>query len=234
MSRILFLSLACLILTVPAFVMADDPAPNTLTDAEKEAGFELLFDGDSMENFRGYKKDEVHDGWEIIDGAITRVTGGGDIITREQYAEFELVLEYRISKGGNSGIMFHVTEEDGPSYLSGPEIQVQDNVDGHDPQKSGWLYQFYSSEVDATNPVGEWNEMRIVISEEKCSTHMNGTLYYEFVLNSDDWNERLAKTKFATWPLFNKSPVGHVALQDHGNEVAYRSIRIREINADEE
>ena len=86
---------------------------------------------------------------------------------------------------------------------------------------------------DATNPVGEWNELRILISKEKCSTHMNGVKYYEFVLNSDEWNEKLAKTKFADWALFNKAAEGHIALQDHGNEVAYRSIRIRKIGEEE-
>ena len=123
---------------------------NGLTEAEKRSGWEVLFDGKTTDGWRNYKKDSVGDGWQIKDGALVRAAGGaGDIITEEKYKYFELFLEYKISKGGNSGIMFHVTEEYNAPWQTGPEIQVQDNVDGHDPQKSGWLYQLYKPKKPA-------------------------------------------------------------------------------------
>ena len=231
MLKTIVTSATCLALLASAtLATAADAKPNTLTDEEKEAGWVLLFDGKSMENFRGYKKDTVPDGWKIVDGAITRVGGGGDIITKEQYDNFELSLEYKISEGGNSGIMYRVLETDGPSYHTGPEVQIQDNVKGHDPQKAGWLYQLYPSKVDATKPAGEWNEVRILLSPEKCTHYMNGTKYCEYVIGSDDWNAKVAASKFSKWPGFGKAPKGHICLQDHGNEVAFRNIKIRPID----
>ncbi|TWU43388.1 hypothetical protein Q31b_24270 [Novipirellula aureliae] len=235
--RFLVLLLACGALSIPAStVSAESPQQkkqlNQLTDQEKAEGWRLLFDGISMDSWRSYKKESVNDGWKVVDGAMVRgEKGADDIITKEQFDAFELSLEYKISKGGNSGVMFHVTEEGPEPYSSGPEIQIQDNVDGHDPQKAGWLYQFYSSEVDATKPVGEWNELRLILhsdkSSEKSEVFMNGTKYYEFVKGSDDWNEKLANSKFASWPLFAKASKGHIALQDHGNIVSFRNLKIR-------
>jgi hypothetical protein len=209
-------------------------APNTLSDAEKQQGFRLLFDGKSTENFRNYKAESVKDAWQIKDGAIVLTKGGGgDIVTKDQFDAFELLIDYRISKGGNSGIMFHVAETDGPPYMTGPEIQIQDNKDGRDPQKAGWLYQLYPAPqgVDATKPAGEWNSLRIVINKApaKSEIHMNGTKYSEFVVGSDDWKDKIAKSKFKDWNGFGTQGKGHICLQDHGDEVAYRNIKIREI-----
>jgi hypothetical protein len=127
--------------------------------------------------------------------------------------------------------MFHVTEDGGAPWHTGPEIQVQDNKDGHDPQLSGWLYQLYKPEIDATKPAGEWNELRVLITPEKCSVSMNGKHYYDFVLGSKDWDERVAKSKFASMAGFGKAKSGHICLQDHGNLVSYRNIKIRPIEA---
>ncbi len=203
---------------------------NSLTDAESKAGWTLLFDGQETDHWRNYKKDNVSDGWEVKDGALVRSRrGAGDIITRKKYKYFELSLEYKISKGGNSGIMFHVTEEYDRPWQTGPEIQVQDNVDGHDPQKSGWLYQLYRSPQDATRPAGEWNEVRLRIAPDNCEIQMNGVRYARFKLGSRDWNRRVAASKFAKFENFGKAGEGHICLQDHGNEVAYRNIKIREL-----
>lgn len=212
---------------------AADPAaaPNTLTEAEKAAGWKLLFDGKTFDGWRNYKKDKVSPGWKVVDGAMVRAEkGAGDIVTADQYGAYELSLEYKISKGGNSGIMFHVTEEEGAPFMTGPEIQVQDNKDGHDPQKAGWLYQLYKPETDATKPVGEWNQVRLLLTPEKSEVHMNGVKYYEFVKGSDDWNERVAKSKFKAWAKFGKPTKGFICLQDHGNEVAYRNVKIRSLD----
>ena len=207
---------------------------NKLTPAEKRAGWKLLFDGKKLDHWRNYRSQTIGSGWKVVDGALTRAAqGAGDIITVEQYDSFELSLEFNISKGGNSGLMYHVLESDkvGAAF-SGPEIQIQDNVDGHDPQKCGWLYQLYPSSVDATRPAGQWNQLRIRITPEQCSTHMNGLRYARYVKGSADWKKRVAKSKFAKFTGFGEATKGHICLQDHGNLVAFRNIKIRKLDGD--
>jgi hypothetical protein len=211
---------------------AADSAPNTLTDAEKAAGWKLLFDGKTTAGWRNYQKPDIAAGWKVEDGALVRGTErAGDIITTEKFAAFEFSMEYNISPGGNSGLMFHVTEDGRVAWHTGPEIQIQDiSSRAKDPQKPGWLYQLYRSEVDASKPAGEWNEIRLLITPEKCATWMNGQLYYEFVKGSKDWDERVAKSKFASLENFGKPTSGHICLQDHGNPVKFRNIKIRVID----
>jgi hypothetical protein len=231
-SRLTLLIAPALLAWLSASSLAADPAPNTLSAEEKAAGWKLLFDGQSTAGWRNYKKTSIGSGWKVENGALTRADkGAGDIVTDGQFGAFELSLEYNISKEGNSGLMFHVTEEGAAPWHSGPEIQIQDNKDGHDPQLSGWLYQLYKPEIDATKPAGEWNQLRVLITPEKCATWMNGKLYYEFVKGSKDWDERVAKSKFASMAGFGKAKSGHICLQDHGNLVSFRNIKIREVAA---
>lgn len=233
----LFLS-CCFTLALTAQAVGE-VATNTLTDSEARSGWKLLFDGKSTDGWRNYKKSEVSNGWEITDGALVRSgRGAGDIITEQQFEDFELSLEYKISKGGNSGVMFHVEESSGPPWHTGPEIQVQDNVDGHDPQKAGWLYQLYQpgmdrgKRIDSTRPAGEWNQLYIRIKKGDCEVCMNGIRYYRFNVGDKSWNDRVSKSKFAKFPNFGKAGKGHICLQDHGNKVAYRNIKIREISSE--
>lgn len=216
-------------------------ADNALTESEKRAGWKMLFDGTDTKAWRNYKKDSLSDGWVVKDGALTWAKkGAGDIVTKDEYDSFELSLEYNISKGGNSGIMFHVQETEGAPWQTGPEIQVQDNVDGHDPQKSGWLYQLYEpkpdwatgQKVDATRPAGQWNQLQIRITPANCEINMNGIRYAIFQKGSAEWNEKVAKSKFKAFPNFGKPTTGHICLQDHGNLVAYRNIKIRKLGQD--
>lgn len=205
-----------------------------LSPAEAKAGWKLLFDGESTTGWRGYKKDAPGEGWTVVDGALVRsAAGAGDIMTEGQYEDFELSLEYRISQGGNSGIMFHVLENARSAPWSGPEIQVQDNVDGHDKQKSGWLYQLYSTREDATRPAGEWNHLHIRIAKDQSVVYMNGIRYYRFVKGNADWKRKVAASKFADTPGWGEATKGHIVLQDHGDEVAYRNIKIRELTVGE-
>ena len=209
-----------------------EEAVNTLSDAEKKAGWKLLFDGkDAGAQWRGYKKDTLPGEWKVEDGALVR-HGGGDIITKEEFESFELSIDWKIGKGGNSGVMFKVQETDGPSYSTGPEAQVQDNVDGHDPQKAGWMYALYPASVDTTKPVGEWNHfvlkcVKTAAGTFACEHWMNGTKYVAYEIGSADWNEKVAKSKFGAMPGFAKSAKGHICLQDHGDEVAFCNIKIR-------
>lgn len=207
--------------------------PNTLTDAEKASGWTLLFDGkDASTWWRGYRKDKLPDAWKVQDGALVLKGKGGDIITKEQYESFELSIDWKISEGGNSGIMLKVQETDKPPYFTGPEAQIQDNVKGRDPQKAGWMYQLYPASVDATKPVGEWNTFvlkcqKTAAGTYRCEHIMNGTKYCEYEIGSADWEARVAKSKFAKWEGFGKAAKGYLCLQDHGNEVAFRNIKIR-------
>ena len=204
---------------------------NTLTKKEKAEGWELLFNGRDLSKFRNYKGKEVSDKWVVKDGAFTLTEKGGkDIITKEQFGAFEIKLDYNISKGGNSGLMYHVTETEQTPWRTGPEIQIQDNIDGHDPQKAGWLYQLYPSKVDATNPPGEWNTLHIIISPEKCVHYMNGVKYCEYVKGSADWDAKVAASKFSKFENFGKPTKGHINLQDHGNVVSFRNVKVKRLD----
>lgn len=232
----LFLCACCVLMSSNARAQSK---PNQLTRSEELSGWKLLFDGKSADSWRNYKKDGLSDGWKVEDGAIVwQGRGAGDIITKDQYKYFELSLEYKISEAGNSGVMFHVTEENDRPWHSGPEIQVQDNVAGHDPQRAGWLYQLYESgkqngeSLDATRPVGEWNQIFLRIAPTRCEVSMNGNLYYRFKLGDKDWKNRVAQSKFAKFESFGNAGKGHICLQDHGNLVSFRNIKVRKLADD--
>ena len=225
----------------------DDPPPktesrlNTLTDAEKSAGWKLLFNGVDLAGWHNFKREGVRPGWQVKDGALVCADphDAGDIVTAEKFGAFELELDYNISEGGNSGIIFHVTDEGGAVWATGPEFQLEDNAAAKDPQRCGWLYALYQppddpktgKPLDATKPAGEWNHVRLVISPKKCEHWINGVRYFEYVIGSDEFKERVAKSKFGKMPLFAKSDSGYIALQgDHG-QVSFRNIKVRPIIA---
>jgi hypothetical protein len=206
---------------------------NTLAPQEEAAGWKLLFDGKTTNGWRMYKGDAVSPGWKVIDGTLVRAAdGAGQIITTDKYDWFELSLDYKISRGGNSGITFHVTEDGVDPGATGPEVQILDNKEGGDPQKAGWLYQLYHPDFDATHPAGQWNHVRILVTPQKCETYMNGRKYYEYVIGSPDWDKRVAQSKFINFPNWGKAKNGYIHLQDHGNWVAFRNIKIRPIKAE--
>jgi hypothetical protein len=232
MHRLLF---ACLLLAIPmnATLAEDNSAPsqNTLSSTEANDGWKLLFDGKSTDGWLNYRKDTISDGWKIVDGALVMSRkGSGDIVTKDEYGAFELSLDYKISTGGNSGVMYHVKPTGDTPWKTGPEIQVQDNVAGHDPQKAGWLYQLYPSDVDATKPAGEWNTLRVVITPTKCEHYMNGVKYCEYVKGSEDWKQKVAASKFSAFKGFGEATQGQICLQDHNDEVAYRNIKVRSLD----
>jgi len=212
---------------------AEDAPINELGEDEKAAGWKLLFDGeDASPWWRGYKKDELPAGWKVENGALVRRAAGGDIITRDQFESFELSIDWKISAGGNSGIMFKVKETGDRSWHTGPEAQILDNVLGRDPQKAGWLYELYAADIDATKPAGQWNNFILRCQKTpagtfECEHWMNGVKYFDYEIGTDDWHARVAKSKFADKPGFAKADAGHICLQDHGNEVAFRNIKIR-------
>ena len=212
---------------------------NTLSETEKAAGWRLLFDGKSFAGWHNFKKDIVRPGWQVKDGQLVCVDphNAGDIVTTETFQWFELQLDYNITVAGNSGIMYHVTNDGNAVWATGPEFQLEDNVKAEDPVRCGWLYALYQPPVDpktgrtldATKPVGEWNHVRLLISPEKCEHEINGVKYFEYVLGSEDFKARVAKSKFASMPHFAKADSGFIALQgDHGS-ISFRNIKVRPI-----
>ena len=186
----------------------------------------------SLDEWRGYKKDHVPEQWVIDDGAIHLTSGGaGDLITREQYESFVLELEWKISPKGNSGIMYHVAETDGATYMTGPEMQVLDNsVAGGDLKVSaGADYALHAPEADNSKPVGEWNHVKMIVDGPHVEYWLNGVQQCSYELWSDEWNEKVQNSKFKAWPEFGQHKTGHIALQDHGNPVWYRNITIRRL-----
>ncbi|HKI68249.1 MAG TPA: DUF1080 domain-containing protein [Verrucomicrobiae bacterium] len=228
-----------LLSTVAASLHAANEAIDTLTTAEKAAGWKLLFNGTNFDGWHNFKHAGVRPGWHIEDGALVCADphNAGDIVTTDKFEWFELQLDYNISPAGNSGIMYHVTDAGGAVWATGPEFQLEDNAAAEDPQRCGWLYALYQPPVDpktgkpidATKPAGEWNHVRLVVTPEKCEHCVNGVKYFEYVLGSKDFKERVAKSKFSKMPNFARFNTGYIALQgDHGR-VEFRNIKIRPI-----
>ena len=216
-----------------------DKTVNQLTDAEKQAGWKLLFDGKTMAGWSNFKKKTIKPGWQVKDGNLACVDphNAGDIVTTDKFDWFELSLDYNISVGGNSGILFHVTDAGGTVWMTGPEIQLEDNVKAADTQRCGWLYGLYKpandpktgKPLDATKAAGEWNTIKVTIAQApaKSEISVNGVKYFDFVYGSDDFKARIAKSKFAKMKDFAKYDSGFLALQgDHGS-VMFRNIKVR-------
>jgi hypothetical protein len=214
---------------------------NRLSRREKRHGWKLLFDGRSTAGWRNFKKPEISSGWQVVDGALCRMDNtAGDIVSADEYGNFELELDYKVPHHANSGLMYRVSEDKPTTWWTGPEVQILDNTDPNgDPQRSGWLYALYQSPidpqtgkpVDATKPVGEWNHVRLVCDGPHVEQWLNGVKYAEYEIGSADWNQRLAASKFARMDGFGRNRTGHVALQgDHGN-VCFTNIKIRPLPA---
>jgi len=207
-------------------------AVNMLSSDEQAQGFRLLFDGTSTNGWRGYRRATMPEGWSAVNGALTRVSQTSDIISVDEYENFELRLSWRIPPGGNSGIMYHVTEEGAAVYTSGPEMQVLDDsghADGRNRLTSaGSDYGLYAAPAGIVHRAGEWNDVRIIVNGAHVEHWMNGVMVVEYELWSPEWRARVQASKFAQWPEYGMAHRGHIALQgDHDGAVAYRAIRIR-------
>lgn len=213
--------------------VAGQDALNTLTEAERAEGWRLLFDGTSLDQWKGYQTETVPESWAAVDGMLARVGGGGDLMTRSQFGSFELSLEWRVEEGGNSGILYLVTEAPNRMWEAAPEYQVLDDAahrDGQSPLTSaGAAYALYPAPRGVVKPAGEWNASRIVVDGTRVEHWLNGQKLLEYDLDSEDFRQRVADSKFSEWPIFGQARRGHIGLQDHGNPVWYRNLKIREI-----
>ncbi|MBX3425356.1 MAG: DUF1080 domain-containing protein [Pirellulales bacterium] len=204
-------------------------------ETDREEGFAPLL-VNAPAHWRGYAAEKWPESWEVVDGVLRRKGPGGDIMTKEKYADFDLRFDWKVAPGGNSGIMYRVSTGDDAPYYSGPEYQILDNA-GHADGKSqltstGSLYALYPPTKDVSKPAGEWNSARIVIRKNRVQHYLNGELVVEAELGSDDWIKRVAKSKFASWEKFGKNSEGRLAFQDHGDEVWFRNIRVKRLTDD--
>jgi len=208
------------------------PAPlNTLTTAERAAGWRLLFDGKTTAGWRGWKMDSMPSGWQVVDGTLKRVKPAADIITTDKFRNFELSLEWNIAKNGNSGIFYRASEDDDAIYWSAPEMQVLDDAGHPDGQSrltaAGADYGLYPSPAGVVKPAGQWNQVRIVVNGNHVEHWLNGVKVVEYELGSPDWEAKVKASKFAPHAHYGRNAEGYIGLQEHEYPVAFRNIKIR-------
>jgi len=194
----------------------------------------VVFGGTSLDAWRGYKSDKVPSGWRIANGSLVKDASVGDIITKDEFGDFELELEWKIGEAGNSGIFYRGTEEYDHVYWSAPEYQLLDDIKATDNKTrltcTGAAYALYPSPAGHLKPVGEWNRTRIIAKGSHVEHWLNGVMMLEYELWSADWEARVKSSKFAVYPNFGRAKKGHIALQgDHSGTLAFRNIRLREI-----
>ncbi len=250
------MTIVLLALTIVGVGCKQKETKETTTEAEVEMETKeemednewiTLFDGTSFDGWHVYPGKEVPDAWQLEDGAmILRTTeyrpdgNRFNMVTDREFESFELSLEWMVTKGANSGIMWAVIEDEKypEPYYSGPEIQVLDNINHPDAKngtshQAGALYDMVSPAKDVVKPLGEWNSYTITINHKtnQGSVVLNGEKIVEFPVNGDAWDAMVADSKFATWEAFGKSRTGRIALQDHGEAIpiGYRNIKIKEL-----
>lgn len=221
------------------FISMTGFAQNKLSEKEKKEGWKLLFDGKTTTGWRNYQSDKVTDRWKVSNGELyldkSVTNGAGDIITDGEFQDYELALDWKISPCGNSGVIFNVVEDEKfkNTYNSGPEMQVLDNTCHPDAKiakhRSGDLYDLIAVSKETVKPAGEWNQVRIVSKNAKMEFWLNGTKVVDFTMHTPEWKQMVANSKFKTMPGFGESKKGHIALQDHGDAVWFRNIKIREL-----
>ena len=237
MKRILTTVVAIVVMGATAFAQQ----PNTLIKKEKKDGWKLLFDGKTTKGWHTYLKDTVGSKWQVVDGAIVfdetkPRNGGGDIVTNEAYENYELNLEWKVTKGSNSGIIFDIQEDPkySATYATGPEMQVLDNIDADDNKKenhlAGCLYDMAGdASVSKPVPVGQWNKVRLIQDKGHLTFYLNGTKTFEGQIGSEEWNTLIANSKFKDkyFANFAKVAKGKIALQEHPGSTQWRNIKIK-------
>ena len=187
-----------------------------------------------LSSFRGYETDAVPNGWTVSGDEITKSRGIGDLMTKDQFGNFELTLEWKIGKGGNSGIFYRATREYDHIYWSGPEYQLLDDAnagDGKNPLTSAAsAYALYAPPRGVVKPADEWNSTRIVVNGAHVEHWLNGQKVVEYELWSPDWKAKVAASKFKDWPNYGMAKRGYIGIQgDHNGTLSIRNIRIREL-----
>jgi len=216
--------------------------PNVLSDGEKADGWVLLFDGTSTDQWRSYGKESFPEtGWFVEEGMLVidpAKGAAGDIITKEKFENFVLKLDYQVSEMGNSGIFYRVLEEDGQAiWASSPEFQILDNK-GYIAEEgkeamfkhlAGENYDLHGNANDYANATNEWNEARLMIKNNKVEHWLNGNKVVEYELESPEWRALVDASKFKDFTHYGTTRLGHIGLQDHGNLIKFRNIKIKKL-----
>lgn len=225
----------------PEGLFPEEASANSLPPGEQSQGWRLLFDGHSMTGWHGFQRDRVPGAWRVEEGALTLGTWNegdpvderGDIRTAEAFEDFELRLQWAVAPGGNSGVFYLAREGVAEAiFESAPEMQILDDAgheDGRDPtHRAGSAYDLYAPLCNALRPVGEYNDVRLVVRGGRVDHWLNGYRIVVYELDSPQWRERVARSKFRDMPGFARARRGYIGLQDHGDVVRFRNIRIRE------
>jgi len=222
----------------PVWLLAVSTATILAQGGEKAAkegsGWKVLFDGKSLDHWRGYKSDKVPDGWKIVDGTLAKTAQVTDLISKDEFGDFELVLDWKIAPAGNSGLFYRGTEDEDHIYWTAPEYQLLDDEKAEDNKSrltsAGALYDLYPSPPGHVKPAGQWNNTRIVANGAHIEHWLNGFKLVEYELWSPDWEAKVKASKFGTHPKFGRAKAGHIGIQgDEIGALAVRNIRIREL-----
>ncbi len=234
-----------ILVILTSFKFLNVSAQSDLTAQEQNEGWQLLFDGKTTSGWRNYGSNKMGEAWKVKDGVLYLDTskkddwqthGGGDIITEKEYENFELSLEWKIEACGNSGIMFNVVESKDNQYAwySAPEVQVLDNACHPDAKiikhRAGDLYDLISCSTETVKPAGEWNQVRINSNKGNLELWLNGVKVVQTQMHTAAWDALVKGSKFKDMRAFGKASKGHIALQDHGNGVWFKNMKIKEIH----
>jgi len=223
-----------LMLSLPFITFAQND--NSISAAETTSGWKLLFDGKSLNGWRGYNNTSTQ-AWAVENGIIVNKAGKdiqhSDLITDSKYGDFELSFDWRVENGANSGLIYRIEEGKWASYESGPEYQLIDDKGYKDKlemsQLSGACYDMYSPTSDVAKPAGQFNTSRIVAKGNHVEHYLNGVKVAEYDFFSDDWKAKKEKSKWKDTKQYGQASSGHIALQDHGGGISFRNIKIRSL-----
>lgn len=242
--RLFFTVISCLFFFQIGFVVALSPQIGWAQETKRQdpavktpgETLSLLADN-SLKHFSGYKTKEIGAGWKCENGILTfDGSGGGDIVTKKSFRNFALTFDWKVTEGGNSGVMYRVSMGDRAPYFSGPEYQILDDSKHNDGRNeltsAGSLYALYQPVGKQLKPVGQWNTAKIVLNGNHVEHWLNGKKVVDADIESDEWNQRVADSKFRTWEKFGKNKAGRICFQDHGDEVAFRNIKVTRLAGD--
>ena len=205
-----------------------------LTAEQRAAGWRPLFDGSSTSAWRGYKSQTFPAGWKIVDGVLTKSGSVEDIMTRDQFGNFQLAFDWKLSPGGNAGVFYRGTEEYDKIYWSAPEYQLLDDAGHPDGQSrltsAGADYGLYPSPAGVVKPADQWNSTLIVVNGSSVQHWLNGQKLLEYEVASPDWEAKVKASKFVAYPNYGRAKQGYIAIQgDHDGALSIRNVRIRKI-----
>ena len=215
--------LAVLAAARPVLMLDESPQPGA---------WQSLFDGKTISQWRGYKSQDVPKGWKVVDGTMSKTDPTGDLVSKEEFGDFEFELEWKIGPGGNSGIFYRGSEEYDHIYWTAPEFQLLDDARAPDGQNritsAGAAYALYAPPAGVVKPAGEWNATRIVARGAHVEHWLNGQKVVAYELWSPDWEAKVKASKFSAWPNYGRVKKGYLALQgDHDGALSFRNLRIR-------